>query len=43
MPDAFALHTPRLELSVPTHADIDAIFAIHSDPRTYEHLSLIHI
>ena len=37
MPDAFALHTPRLELSVPTHADIDAIFAIHSDPRTYEH------
>ncbi|MBC3179605.1 GNAT family N-acetyltransferase [Corynebacterium lujinxingii] len=37
MPDAFALRTPRLELSVPTHADIDAIFAIHSDPRTYEH------
>lgn len=33
----FALHTPRLSMSVPTDADIDAIFAIHSDARTYEH------
>ena len=33
----FALQTPRLALSVPTDADIDAIFAIHSDARTYEH------
>ncbi|OFN34254.1 MULTISPECIES: GNAT family N-acetyltransferase [unclassified Corynebacterium] len=33
----FALQTPRLSLSVPTDADIDAIFAIHSDARTYEH------
>ncbi|HIX80130.1 MAG TPA: GNAT family N-acetyltransferase [Candidatus Corynebacterium faecipullorum] len=33
----FSLHTPRLSLSVPTDADIDAIFAIHSDARTYEH------
>lgn len=33
----FALHTPRLSLSVPTDADIDAIFAIHSDSRTYAH------
>ena len=40
MPDAFALRTPRLELSVPTDADIDAIFAIHSDPVSYTHLTL---
>lgn len=33
----FALQTPRLSLSVPTDTDIDAIFAIHSDARTYEH------
>ena len=33
----FALHTPRLSMSVPTDADIDAVFAIHSDARTYEH------
>ena len=33
----FALHTPRLSLSVPTDADIDAVFDIHSDARTYEH------
>lgn len=31
------LHTSRLNLSAPTDADIDAIFAIHSDARTYEH------
>lgn len=33
----FALHTPRLSLSVPTDTDIDAVFSIHSDARTYEH------
>lgn len=33
----YALHTQRLSMSVPTDADIDAIFAIHSDARTYEH------
>lgn len=33
----YALHTQRLSLSVPTDTDIDAIFAIHSDARTYEH------
>lgn len=33
----FALQTSRLALSVPTDADIDSIFAIHSDARTYEH------
>lgn len=33
----YALHTQRLSLSVPTDADIDAVFAIHSDARTYEH------
>ena len=32
-----SLRTPRLVLSVPTDADVDAIFAIHSDARTYEH------
>ncbi|HCT9180576.1 TPA: GNAT family N-acetyltransferase [Corynebacterium aurimucosum] len=37
MNDAHALRTPRLSLSAPTDADIDAIFAIHSDVRTYEH------
>ena len=37
MKNDFTLHTPRLSLSVPTDADIDAIFAIHSDARTYEH------
>ena len=37
MNDAHALQTPRLSLSVPTDADIDAIFSIHSDARTYEH------
>ncbi|MFH6888880.1 GNAT family N-acetyltransferase [Corynebacterium aurimucosum] len=37
MNDAHALHTPRLSMSVPTDADIDAVFAIHSDARTYEH------
>lgn len=33
----FVLQTPRLSLSVPMNADIDSIFAIHSDDRTYEH------
>lgn len=33
----YTLHTQRLSLSVPTDTDIDAIFAIHSDARTYEH------
>lgn len=33
----FSLQTARLALSVPTDADFDAIFAIHSDARTYEH------
>ncbi|WP_412099299.1 GNAT family N-acetyltransferase [Corynebacterium aurimucosum] len=37
MNDAHVLHTPRLSMSVPTDADIDAVFAIHSDARTYEH------
>lgn len=37
MDDAFGLRTPRLRLSVPTNTDIDAIFDIHSDTRTYEH------
>ncbi|GAA1470877.1 hypothetical protein GCM10009604_03060 [Corynebacterium aurimucosum] len=37
MNHGFALQTPRLSMSVPTDADIDAIFAIHSDARTYEH------
>ncbi|OFP26352.1 GNAT family N-acetyltransferase [Corynebacterium sp. HMSC068G04] len=37
MNDTHALNTPRLALSVPTDADINAIFAIHSDARTYEH------
>ena len=37
MDNAFALRTPRLRLSVPTNTDIDAIFNIHSDARTYEH------
>ncbi|WP_296131878.1 GNAT family N-acetyltransferase [uncultured Corynebacterium sp.] len=32
-----ALHTQRLTLSVPTERDIDAVFAIHSDVRTYQH------
>jgi ribosomal-protein-alanine N-acetyltransferase len=31
------LLTPRLTLSRPTPADTDAIYRIHSDPRTYEH------
>lgn len=37
MNNAHALRTPRLSLSTPKDADIDAIFAIHSDARTYEH------
>lgn len=37
MNDAHTLRTPRLSLSAPRDADIDAIFAIHSDARTYEH------
>lgn len=37
MNDIHTLRTPRLSLSAPTDADIDAIFAIHSDTRTYEH------
>lgn len=37
MNDIHTLRTPRLRLSVPTDADIDAVFAIHSDARTYEH------
>lgn len=37
MNDTHALNTPRLSLSVPTDADINAIFAIHSDARAYEH------
>ena len=37
MNDIHTLRTPRLSLSAPTDADIDAIFAIHSDARTYEH------
>lgn len=37
MNDTYALSTPRLNLAVPTDADIDAIFAIHSDARTYKH------
>lgn len=37
MDDIHTLRTPRLKLSTPTDTDIDAIFAIHSDARTYEH------
>ena len=37
MNDTYSLSTPRLNLAAPTDADIDAIFAIHSDARTYEH------
>ncbi|MEM5985760.1 GNAT family N-acetyltransferase [Corynebacterium hesseae] len=37
MNDTYTLVTPRLNLSAPTDADIDAVFAIHSDARTYEH------
>lgn len=37
MNDIHTLRTPRLSLSAPTDADIDAIFAIHSDTHTYEH------
>ncbi|OFP20340.1 hypothetical protein HMPREF2996_06330 [Corynebacterium sp. HMSC066C02] len=37
MNHGFGLQTPRLSMSVPTDADIDALFAIHSDARTYEH------
>ena len=37
MNDIHTLRTPRLNLSAPTDADIDAIYAIHSDARTYEH------
>ena len=37
MDDSFALRTPRLRLSVPSDTDINAIFDIHSDTRTYEH------
>lgn len=37
MDDSCALRTPRLRLSVPADTDIDAIFDIHSDTRTYEH------
>ena len=37
MDDIHTLRTPRLKLSAPTDTDIDAIFAIHSDARTYEH------
>lgn len=37
MNDTYTLVTPRLNLSTPTDADIDAVFAIHSDARTYEH------
>lgn len=37
MNDIHTLRTPRLSLSAPTDADIDAIFAIHSAARTYEH------
>lgn len=37
MNDIHTLRTSRLNLSAPTDADIDAIFAIHSDARTYEH------
>lgn len=29
--------TERLRLAVPQEADVDAIFAIHADPRTYQH------
>ena len=35
--NTYALNTERLSLSVPTDADIDAVFAIHSDARSYEH------
>lgn len=31
------LRTERLELLVPTWADLDAIHALHADPRTFEH------
>lgn len=31
------LSTPRLTLSRPAPADTAAVYAIHSDPRTYEH------
>ncbi|MHB2250983.1 GNAT family N-acetyltransferase [Corynebacterium aurimucosum] len=37
MNDIHTLRTPRLNLSAPTDADIDAIYAIHSDACTYEH------
>ena len=37
MNDIHTLRTPQLKLSAPTDTDIDAIFAIHSDARTYEH------
>ena len=32
------LTTPRLILRRPTPADLDRLFAIHSDPETYRHL-----
>lgn len=35
--DRVWLRTPRLALCRPTEDDVDAIFEIHSDPRTYEH------
>lgn len=35
-PDA-PLRTARLELLVPTSADLDAIHALHADPRTFAH------
>ena len=31
------LSTARLDLSRPTAADVDAVYAIHSDRRTYQH------
>ena len=37
MNDAFPLRTPRLILTPPTDQDIDAIFRIHADARTYQH------
>ena len=37
MNDIHTLRTPRLSLSAPNDADLDAIFTIHSDARTYEH------
>lgn len=31
------LTTDRLRLTVPEDSDVDAVFEIHSDPRTYQH------